>query len=394
MIAPLPGITTTKPGSATFPLPGIGAEVVDEDGRRVDKGGGYLTLTRPWPSMLRGIYGDPERYRDTYWSRFPGRYFAGDGAKIDEDGYLWLLGRVDDVMNVSGHRISTTEVESALVDHYLVAEAAVVGAIDPTTGQSIVAFVTLVADAGAAHRRDAAKSSEPTWPRRSGRSPGPRRWCSPASSRRRGAGRSCGAFSGTWPRAGCWATPPPWPTRRWWTRSDGCRRPPRPTSDPGAHPVELGMAGRTPRAPGPAVVFDVDGVLSDAVGRQHFIDRGRRDWEAFFNACGDDPVIGEVARLLELLDPQLQVILLTGRPMRVQPQTLAWLERYGLRWDLLVMRSRGDYSQVTWFKRDTVDELRIYGFDLRLAFEDDPNNFAMFHAEGIPCVYIHSGYYE
>jgi len=146
--------------------------------------------------------------------------------------------------------------------------------------------------------------------------------------------------------------------------------------------------------PGAAVVFDVDGVLSDAVGRQHFIERGRRDWDAFFDACGEDEVIAEVARVLELLDPALQIILLTGRPMRVQPQTLAWLERYGLRWDLLVMRSRGDYSQVTWFKRDTVDELRQVGFDLRLAFEDDPNNFAMFHAMGIPCVYIHSGYYE
>jgi acetyl-CoA synthetase len=149
MIAPLPGITATKPGSATFPLPGIGAEVVDESGTRVDKGGGYLTLTRPWPSMLRGIYGDPERYRQTYWSRFEGRYFAGDGAKVDEDGYLWLLGRVDDVMNVSGHRISTTEVESALVDHPAVAEAAVVGADDPTTGQAIIAFVTLRSGAGA-----------------------------------------------------------------------------------------------------------------------------------------------------------------------------------------------------------------------------------------------------
>ena len=148
MIAPLPGITTTKPGSATFPQPGIGAEVVDEQGVPIGHGGGYLTLTTPWPSMLRGIYGDPERYRDTYWSRFDGRYFAGDGAKLDEDGYLWLLGRVDDVMNVSGHRISTTEVESALVDHPLVAESAVVGADDPTTGQAIVAFVTLVADAG------------------------------------------------------------------------------------------------------------------------------------------------------------------------------------------------------------------------------------------------------
>jgi acetyl-CoA synthetase len=148
MIAPLPGITATKPGSATFPLPGIAAEVVDERGARVDKGGGYLTLTEPWPAMTRGIYGDPDRYRETYWSRFEGRYFAGDGAKVDEDGYFWLLGRVDDVMNVSGHRISTTEVESALVDHPAVAESAVVGASDPTSGQAIVAFVTLRADAG------------------------------------------------------------------------------------------------------------------------------------------------------------------------------------------------------------------------------------------------------
>ena len=143
LIAPLPGVTTTKPGSATHPLPGIGAELVDEEGKRVDVGGGYLTLTQPWPSMLRGIYGDPERYRETYWSRFGDRYFAGDGAKLDEDGYLWLLGRVDDVMNVSGHRVSTTEVESALVDHPTVAEAAVVGAKDDTTGQAIIAYVTL-----------------------------------------------------------------------------------------------------------------------------------------------------------------------------------------------------------------------------------------------------------
>jgi acetyl-CoA synthetase len=149
MISPLPGATTLKPGSATFPLPGIGAEVVDEQGRRVDSGGGYLTLTRPWPSMLRGIYGDPERYRSTYWSRFEGRYFAGDGAKLDDDGYLWLLGRVDDVMNVSGHRVSTTEVESALVDHPSVAEAAVVGAADAVSGQAIVAFVTLKSEAAA-----------------------------------------------------------------------------------------------------------------------------------------------------------------------------------------------------------------------------------------------------
>ena len=143
MISPLPGITATKPGSATFPIPGTGVEVVDDQGEPVTRGGGYLTLTRPWPAMLRGIYGDPERYKETYWSRFEGRYFAGDGAKIDDDGYLWLLGRIDDVMNVSGHRVSTTEVESALVDHPSVAEAAVVGAKDETTGQAIVAFVTV-----------------------------------------------------------------------------------------------------------------------------------------------------------------------------------------------------------------------------------------------------------
>ena len=144
LISPLPGVTTTKPGSATFPVPGIAADVVDHHGNSVPLGGGgFLVLKRPWPAMLRGIYGDPERYRETYWSRFPGMYFAGDGAKRDEEGYLWLLGRVDDVMNIAGHRISTTEVESALVDHRSVAEAAVVGKKDDVTGQAIFAFVIL-----------------------------------------------------------------------------------------------------------------------------------------------------------------------------------------------------------------------------------------------------------
>ena len=143
MITPIPGVTTTKPGSATHAIPGVVVEVVDDSGNKVEKGGGYLTITEPWPSMLRGIWGDPERYKETYWSEYPGRYFAGDGAKIDDDGYLWLLGRVDDVMNVSGHRISTTEVESALVDHPSVAEAAVVGATDETTGQAIVGYCIL-----------------------------------------------------------------------------------------------------------------------------------------------------------------------------------------------------------------------------------------------------------
>ncbi len=144
MISPLPGVTATKPGSAMAALPGISAKVVDDEGHEVANGnGGYLVLTEPWPSMLRGVWGEPERYRETYWSRFPGKYFAGDGAKLDDDGAIWLLGRVDDVMNVSGHRISTTEVESSLVSHHNVAEAAVVGANDAMTGQAIVAFVIL-----------------------------------------------------------------------------------------------------------------------------------------------------------------------------------------------------------------------------------------------------------
>jgi acetyl-CoA synthetase len=144
MISPLPGVTAGKPGSAMKALPGISAGVVNDEGKAVGNGsGGYLVLTEPWPGMLRTIWGDDQRFRDTYWSRFPGKYFAGDGAKLDEDGDIWLLGRVDDVMNVSGHRLSTTEIESALVSHPKVAEAAVVGATDETTGQAVCAFVIL-----------------------------------------------------------------------------------------------------------------------------------------------------------------------------------------------------------------------------------------------------------
>ncbi|MGO1316854.1 MAG: acetate--CoA ligase [Cellulomonadaceae bacterium] len=147
MISPLPGVTATKPGCAQVPLPGIVADVVDDEAHSVpDGGGGYLVVREPWPAMLRGIWGDPQRFADTYWSRFPGLYFAGDGAKRDEDGDIWLLGRVDDVMNVSGHRLSTTEIESSLVAHPAVAEAAVVGASDETTGQAVVAFVILRGD--------------------------------------------------------------------------------------------------------------------------------------------------------------------------------------------------------------------------------------------------------
>ena len=149
MISPLPGVTAGKPGSAMTALPGVVADVVDDEGKSVPNGsGGYLVLKEPWPSMLRTIWGDPDRYRDTYWSRFPGLYFAGDGAKKDEDGDIWVLGRVDDVMNVSGHRLSTTEIESALVSHPKVAEAAVVGATDADTGQAVCAYVILRESAG------------------------------------------------------------------------------------------------------------------------------------------------------------------------------------------------------------------------------------------------------
>ena len=143
MVTPLPGLTKTTPGSATKPFPGIEVDVVDDSGKSVSVGGGYLVVKTPWPAMLRGIYGDEERYVEQYWSKWPGVYFTGDGAKRDEDGYLWILGRVDDVLSVAGHRIGTMEVESALVDHECVAESAVVGIDDELKGQAIVAFVTL-----------------------------------------------------------------------------------------------------------------------------------------------------------------------------------------------------------------------------------------------------------
>jgi phosphoglycolate phosphatase-like HAD superfamily hydrolase len=150
----------------------------------------------------------------------------------------------------------------------------------------------------------------------------------------------------------------------------------------------------TPVEAGPVVVFDMDGVLSDASRRQHYLEAPGRDWEAFFAACGDDEPIAEVARLLEVLDPLVRIVLLTARPFRVQPQTLGWLDRYGLRWDLLVMRPEEDRGSSRDYKRRVVAQLRAHGLDLRLAFEDDRRNVEMFHGEGVPCVYIHSGYYD
>jgi phosphoglycolate phosphatase-like HAD superfamily hydrolase len=175
---------------------------------------------------------------------------------------------------------------------------------------------------------------------------------------------------------------------------------PRPSQYTALVSSEAGCGGGSwrwragPVPPGPAVVFDVDGVLSDAASRQHYLERGRRDWDAFFEACGEDPLIEEVARLLELLAPELAIVLVTARPRRVQPQTLAWLERYQLRWDLLVMRESADLATAADFKRRAVRALRSYGFDPRLAFEDDRRNLEMFRAEGVPCIYVHSGYYD
>jgi len=164
------------------------------------------------------------------------------------------------------------------------------------------------------------------------------------------------------------------------------------SSDP--RPTWSNWRWREAPVDGAAIVFDMDGVLSDAAGRQHYLDRPYRDWEAFFEACGDDELIDEVARLLDVLDHDLRIVLLTARPIRVQAQTLGWLHRYDLRWDLLVMRDYGDYDASREFKRRSVAQLRDHGFDLRLAFEDDRRNVDMFHAAGVPCVYIHSGYYD
>lgn len=149
-----------------------------------------------------------------------------------------------------------------------------------------------------------------------------------------------------------------------------------------------------PVEPGPAVVVDIDGVLSDAVSRQHFLEAPRQDWRSFFDACGDDPVIEEMRVLLDLLDPELRVVLLTARPERIHHLTEAWLRRYDIRWDVLIMRGWGDYEMARDFKHATVFELRRYGFDLRVAFEDDRRNVEMFRREGVPCVYFHSGYYD
>jgi hypothetical protein len=160
-----------------------------------------------------------------------------------------------------------------------------------------------------------------------------------------------------------------------------------------AAPPEHWLFRDGPSAPGRAVVVDIDGVLSNAASRQHYLEEPIPDWEGFFDACGDDPIIEEMHRLLDLLDRELRIVLLTARPGRVRPMTHKWLVHYGFRWDVLVMRPWGDYLSARAFKRESVRDLRTQGYELALAFEDDPRNVDMFRGEGIPCVYIHSGYY-
>ena len=204
MISPMPGVTDGKPGAAMSAVPGVEVDVVNDEAAPVPNGsGGYLVVTKPWPAMLRTIWGDDQRYVDNYWSRFP-KYFAGDGGKKDEDGDIWLLGRVDDVMNVSGHRMSTTEIESALVSHPKVAEAAVVGASDPTTGQAIVAFVILRADAGAGGD-DVVQELRTHVAREIGAIAKPRQIMVSRNFPRPVRARSCAGCSATSPRTGSWA---------------------------------------------------------------------------------------------------------------------------------------------------------------------------------------------
>ncbi len=221
MISALPGVTKLKPGAAQTPLPGITAEIVDEDGRRVEPGeGGYLTIADPWPSMARGIWNDPDRFVETYWSRFPGRYFAGDGARLDGQGDIWVQGRVDDVMNVSGHRLSTAEIESALVGHEGVAEAAVVGAADETTGQAVVAFVILTAEAADGVDRDATAKELRDWVgKRIGAIAKPRQVVIVPELPKTRSGKIMRRSSATRPRAAASVTRRRWPTRRSWRPS-------------------------------------------------------------------------------------------------------------------------------------------------------------------------------
>ena len=351
-------------------------------------------LERPWPSMLRGIWGDPQRYRDTYWSRFDGKYFAGDGAKRDDEGYFWLLGRVDDIMLVSGHNISTTEVESALVDHPAVAEAAVVGKADDTTGQAIAAFVTL--RAGVEPRDDLVEELRNHVAELIGPIAKPKSILFTEELPKTRSGKIMRrllrdvAQDQALGDTTTLADP---------TVVDGIKS--RYLAAAPDRRLRSALAART-----------LDLARRAARARR----RGRRRHRRRALRCVAPPALPRVAApglarrsstravrtgssrrsetVLELLDPALQIVLLTARPHRVHHLTEAWLRRYDIRWDLLIMRPWGDYELARDFKELTVWELRSAGFELRLAFEDDRRNVEMFRGEGIPCLYVHSGYYD
>ena len=350
--------------------------------------------------MLRGIWGDPERYQDTYWSRFEGRYFAGDGAKLDDDGYLWLLGRVDDVMNVSGHRISTTEVESALVDHPAVAEAAVVGAKDDTTGQAIIAFVTL---RGRPRGRptSSARSCASTWPRRSAPIARPKTviFTDDLPKTRTGKimrrllrdvaeGRDLGDTT---------TLADPGVVEEIKRRRG--RQAARTRSDAGLaadSPRRTGAGATAPSSRARPSSFDIDGVLSDAAGRQHFLEArrqatGRRSSTpaATTRSSTRWPACSSCSTAT------CAVVLLTGRPSGCSRQTLAWLERYGLRWDLLIMRDAGDYVAARGVQApDRRRAARATASTSAWPSRTTAATSTCSTSEGVPCVYIHSGYYE
>ena len=321
--------------------------------------------------MLRGIWGDPERYKETYWSRFDGRYFAGDGAKLDDDGYMWLLGRVDDVMNVSGHRISTTEVESALVDHPAVAEAAVVGANDAITGQAIIALrhaAQRQRGRRGARRRAARPRREEDRPDR----PKPKTIVFTADLPKTRSGKIMRrllrdvaegrALGDTTTLADA--------ARRRRDRA-GAPRPRRPRTE---HRVtsDNWLWRAEPVAPGPRSSSTSTACCPTPTAASTTSKGPRRDWRAFFEACGEDPLIEEVGRLLLAARRSLPIVLLTARPLRVQAQTLGWLERYDLRWDLLIMRDHGDYDYAEDFKHFSVQTLKARGIDLVLGLRRRP----------------------
>ena len=453
MLSPLPAVTSTKPGSAAHPLPGIFAEVVSGTGEVVKQGVGHLTITKPWPSMLRGIWKDDQRYKRTYWSRYPGRYFTGDGAKVDADGYIWLLGRVDDVMNVSGHRMSTSEIESALVSHDAVAEAAVIGAYDDIKGQAVVAYV-VQRDGVRDGARDLEEELQEHVAVRLGPIARPKnvfivtdlpKTRSGKIMRRllrdiandRGLGdvttladprvvSSIRDIVGsrdivdsqdkveepsnehaTEHATRQLSEPANWYRPPFPNVPDGVSRAPGDLCAPG------GGTPETLRAPGRAVIFDLDGVVADAGHRQHYLLQKNPDRRSFFMAAEYDTPLRAGLALIQAairssrstssrstagncaeVDNCPEVIICTARPHYLTDITRRWLTKYGVHPSLLILREAQDHRDAASFKRYELKRLQRAGYTIELVIEDDEMNIDMYQSEGVFTLYTHSGYYE